>query len=171
MHENTRKSFYIFLSSMLGVLLFLMLQRSVFLIAFLLGVDIGSVSSQALGIVTTAIAVVFGAWYGVWLGLVWYSAVYEEGTVRGMLSSLAGSFRGRRANADAWDLDDLVLLGKQSETQKPETSLVYFEKNTVQFGGEPISARAVHTQHIPISTRKRTVKTGTRRKQVAKSTV
>lgn len=170
MHENTRKSFYIFLSSMLGVLLFLMLQRSAFLIAFLLGADIGSVQSQALGVVTTAIAVVFGAWYGVWLGLVWYSAVYEERTVNSIFGSLARNIRERKSQAEAWDLDDLVALDNNTE-ESPETSLLYFEKNTVQFGGEPVSARAVHTQHIPVSTKKRTVKTGVRKNRTPRMVV
>ena len=167
MHENTRKSFYIFLSSMLGVLLFLMLQRSAFLIAFLLGVNIGSVESQALGVVTTAIAVVFGAWYGVWLGLVWYSAVYEERTVSGMLGSLARTLKGRRNDPEAWDLDELVALGKNAEVPS-EAGLLYFEKNTVQFGGDPVSARSVHAQHIPVTTKKRVTRTGVRKGQATK---
>lgn len=66
MGENTRKSFYIFLTMVLGVLLFLMLQRAAFLVAFLAGVDVGSLSSEALGAVTSVIALVFGAWYGIW---------------------------------------------------------------------------------------------------------
>ncbi len=147
---------------MLGILLFLMLQRSAFLVLFLLGADIGSMESQALGIVTTAIAVVFGAWYGVWLGLVWYSAVYEERTINGMLSSLLRVLKFKRTNSEAWDLDELVAMG-QSSSEKPKTSLIYFEKNTVQFGGEPVPAHSVHTQHIPISARKSSVKAGSRK--------
>ena len=86
MNENTRKSFYIFLAMVLGVLLFLMVQRAAFIAAFLLGADISSLYAQALGVITTAVAVSFGAWYGVWLGLIWYAAIYEDRTAQSMAS-------------------------------------------------------------------------------------
>jgi hypothetical protein len=47
------------------------------------------------------------------------------------------------------------------------TRLEYFESNTVQFGGEPVSAGSVHAQHIPVSTKK----AAPVRKSVRKSTV
>lgn len=61
MSENTRKSFYIFLAMVLGVLLFLMVQRAIFIAAYLFGADIASLSAQAISVLTTAIAVAFGA--------------------------------------------------------------------------------------------------------------
>lgn len=166
MHENTRKSFYIFLTMVLGVLLFLMIQRSIFLVAFLLGADVGSVQSEALGVVTTAIAVVFGAWYGVWLGLLWYAAVYEEGSMRGMLHTLWLKRRKSPEPVGSWNLDDLVTgvvdLSKGVD-------LMYFEKNTVKFGGEPVSASAVHTQHVPVTHKKKS--TVTKKTPVRRSVV
>ena len=94
MAETTRKSFYIFLSTFLGVLLFLMLDRTAFLIAFIAGADITSLPVLALEYVTSMIAIAFGAWYGIWLGLVWYTAVYEERTTQGVYGWLKGFGRG-----------------------------------------------------------------------------
>lgn len=145
MHENTRKSFYIFLTMVLGVLLFLMLQRAAFLIAFLAGADVGSLPAQALSIVTSAIAVAFGSWYGIWLGIVWYAAVYEERTVRSMFGWLR---QGSGKTVDgSWQIDDLVAM-ETVGTGRDSEKLEFFEANTVKFGGNPVSGR---TTHVPVA--------------------
>lgn len=146
MQENTRKSFYIFLSMFLGVVLFLMLQRTAFLIAFLAGADITALPVMALEYVTSVVALVFGAWYGIWLGLVWYSAVYEERTTRGFVGWLTGMGKQGRAAATpdgAWEFDDLVAVS--SEDARGKEQLEYFEANTVKFAGSsPVAASRIH---------------------------
>lgn len=141
MSETTRKSFYIFLSTFLGVLLFLMLDRAAFLIAFIAGADITSVQVLVLEYVTSMIAVAFGAWYGIWLGLVWYTAVYEEKTTRGVYGWMRG-FRGGVSQAGqegSWEIDDLVTV--TSNDSKGREKLDYFEANTVKFaGGSPVAS-------------------------------
>jgi hypothetical protein len=81
------KSFYLLLCALLGILLFLVLQRAVSLIYYLLldndfntfSLGMSLVQLQALNYTTIFIAVVVGAWYGLWLGLHWYHVVYEAG--------------------------------------------------------------------------------------------
>lgn len=121
-----------------------MLQRAAFLIAFLAGSNVGSIEAQALGVVTSVIAISFGAWYGIWLGLMWYAAVYEEGSVRSMFHWLRTSSAGQgNANAEAWELDELVVLDKKS-AGVDVTKLEYFEANTVKFGSNAISSGVSH---------------------------
>lgn len=106
MSENTRKSFYIFLAMVLGVLLFLMVQRAAFIAAYVLGANITSLGAQAVGVLTTAIAVAFGAWYGVWLGLIWYAAVYEERSTQ----SVAGYVYRRFLSPSGAETDEFVAV-------------------------------------------------------------
>lgn len=169
MHENTRKSFYVFLSMVLGVLLFLMLQRAVFLVAFLFGADIGSVSSQALGVVTSMIAAVFGAWYGIWLGLVWYAAVYEDQHVKSMFRWLWDGASPSRRSGQSWEFDDLLNLETGSE--QVGARLEFFEANTVQFGGKAGLLEENEQRHVPVVSRTRTVSKRSPRKTAAKKSV
>lgn len=172
MAETTRKSFYIFLSTFLGVLLFLMLDRAAFLIAFIAGADITSVPVLALEYVTSMIAVAFGAWYGIWLGLVWYAAVYEEKTTRGVYGWMKG-FRGGLAHADqegSWEIDDLVTVS--SNDSKGREKLDYFEANTVKFaGGSPIATSRVQLAPALDTAKPRVVAKRAPRKTTAKKVV
>jgi hypothetical protein len=171
MSETTRKSFYIFLSTFLGVLLFLMLDRAAFLIAFIAGVDITSVPVLALEYVTSMIAVAFGAWYGIWLGLVWYAAVYEEKTTQGVYGWMKG-FRGGLRQVEqtgSWEIDDLVTVS--SNDAKGREKLDYFEANTVKFaGGAPIATSRVQLAPA-LDTVKPKVAKRAPRKTTAKKTV
>ncbi len=131
--SESRKSLYVFLCSLLGVMLFMMLQKSALLLltlllnaqgeqASLIGSDI-----QVFDTVTYVLALFFGGWYGVWLGLHWYDIVYENGQggimrnmfshVKGM-SQLAGNRPARPTSErpsqsvprhePRWQFDDLV---------------------------------------------------------------
>ncbi len=81
------KSFYLFLCSILGVMLFVIIQRAVGLIYLLLltlnyqqfNFGLSMLDLWVLNYLTYVAAVLFGAWYGIWLGLHWYRIVYEEG--------------------------------------------------------------------------------------------
>lgn len=168
MHENTRKSFYIFLTMVLGVLLFLMLQRAAFLVAFLVGADITSLTAQALAIVTTAISLMFGAWYGIWLGLVWYAAVYEERTTRSIVGWIRQSTSGKTKDG-SWEIDDLVALEKTPNGNNPP-KLRFFEENTVRFGGTAAQG-AEPKRSVPVMAKAKTSAKRPPRKPATRKTV
>ncbi|MBL8031627.1 MAG: hypothetical protein JNK33_04875 [Candidatus Doudnabacteria bacterium] len=172
MSETTRKSFYIFLSTFLGVLLFLMLDRAAFLIAFIAGADITSLPVLALEYVTSMIAVAFGAWYGIWLGLVWYSAVYEEQTTKGVYGWMRGlrNSTARASQEGSWEIDDLVTVS--SNDSKGREKLDYFEANTVKFaGGAPVATSRVQLAPELGTLKPRTVAKRAPRKTAARKTV
>lgn len=100
MYGGVKKSVYLFLSSILGVLLFLILHRlSVFI--YLLLVSYGIVGGGpswsymqflAFDYATLLISLLFGSWYGIWLGNFWYEQVYEKGEWRGMLAHMRSRY-------------------------------------------------------------------------------
>ncbi len=81
-----RKALYLFLSSLLGMLLLLMFHRAVFVIYDILGSFYPNCSwfnwslptIFTLDFLTMLVAMFIGGWYGVWLGLNWYHMIYEE---------------------------------------------------------------------------------------------
>jgi len=81
------KALYILLCALLGGLLFLVLQRSAALIVYILlttnyqGYSFGlnPYQFQLLDWGSLVLAMLFGFWYGTWLGLHWYDLVYGEG--------------------------------------------------------------------------------------------
>ena len=136
------------------MLLFILLQRSLFLLAFLAGVDVLSFDFQRLDYFTFVLATFFGLWYGIWLGLHWYTAVYEEMSVTGALSGLFRFF-GRRSRpafsqsrTSSWNLDDLVnMKSVQPNRSATGPSLEVFESETIAIGsGLPVHADSVHSQ-------------------------
>lgn len=86
-----KKSVYIFLSSLLGVLLFLVLHRAlIFIYLLLLTTGLFHWSSfysylnfMAVDYVTLFLAMIAGSWYGIWLGEYWYRQTYEIGSGQG----------------------------------------------------------------------------------------
>lgn len=102
------KSLYIFLCSLLGMLLFYIIHRAVALIwVSLIQYDpiynLGFDGLQQLGfyLMTSVAAILIGGWYGVWLGLYWHELVYERRhdemerkRVRPFLPSVVPSFKG-----------------------------------------------------------------------------
>ncbi len=85
--RHAAKSFYLFMCAILGALLFSVLQRALTLIyLLLLNSDSArfsfGLSDDTLIIInysTLIMAIIFGFWYGIWLGLYWYKVVYEDG--------------------------------------------------------------------------------------------
>lgn len=86
MTNAKRKALYLFLTSLLGILLLLMFHRSLFVIYDILGgffptnpfFDVRSEVIFTLDFFTMIVAMFLGGWYGVWLGLDWYKMIYEE---------------------------------------------------------------------------------------------
>ena len=90
-----KKSLYIFLASLLGVMLFLVLHRvAVFFYLYLLAGGYITTGLEyyeflALDYFSLTITLMLGAWYGIWLGLHWYEKVYEENSHGGLVHHLA----------------------------------------------------------------------------------
>lgn len=90
---SVKKSLYIFLTALLGSLLFLVLHRlGVFAYMIVIyynyqkfGFGMSMLDIMALDYLTLIIALLLGAWYGIWLGLGWFEAVYEGGGHAGFL--------------------------------------------------------------------------------------
>lgn len=134
-----KKSFYIFLTSLLGVLLFLILHRIfVFIYLFLVAnyfllTDFNYLQFLAWDYFTLVIVLMLGAWYGVWLGLYWYKLVYEDASHGGLVSHISKRIFTKKPKnltskmlavkekleKDLWELEDL--------TQVSQTPSVYVE--------------------------------------------
>lgn len=90
MEITRRKALYLFLSSLLGMILVLMFHRSVFVIYEILGdffprqqwLNLPYYHIAVADFLTMLLAMFIGGWYGIWLGLHWYKLVYEDRRVR-----------------------------------------------------------------------------------------
>jgi hypothetical protein len=90
METTKRKALYIFLSSILGILLFLMFHRALFVIYEILGnfysttawLHLPFRTIALIDFLTFIVALFIGGWYGIWIGLNWYKMVYEERGVK-----------------------------------------------------------------------------------------
>lgn len=123
-----KKSLYLFLSSLLGVMLFLVLHRSiVFIYLYLLTqgylvTGLTYLQFLVFDYFTLTLTLLFGAWYGIWLGVYWYEKVYVEGSHPGFVAHMSGKFMYRkskgleskmshikeRLETDLWQLEDLA---------------------------------------------------------------
>lgn len=89
-----KKSFYIFTCSLLGALLFLIIDRIiVFLYLFFVSTGYLASSFDYLSFLlvdyfTLIMVLMFGGWYGVWLGMNWFSMVYENETHGGLVDHI-----------------------------------------------------------------------------------
>lgn len=90
MEITRKKALYLFLSSLLGMILVLMFHRSVFLIYDMLGdffprqqlLNLPYYYVAVADFTTLLLAMFIGGWWGIWLGLNWYKMVYEDRHVR-----------------------------------------------------------------------------------------
>lgn len=123
-----KKSLYIFLSSLMGVMLFLVLHRvGIFIYLYLItqGYVVSSwsyVQFLVFDYFTLTLTLLFGAWYGIWLGVFWYDKVYVEGSHSGFVAHISNKFMSRksrgleskmshikeRLETDLWQLEDLA---------------------------------------------------------------
>lgn len=107
MNQSKRKALYVFLTTLLGVLMFLMLHRAIFVIYDILAgfypinplFDVSSSIVAGADFITMIVAVILGGWYGVWLGLDWYRMIYEErGVTRWFHGFLPHNLRRERSH-------------------------------------------------------------------------
>jgi len=124
-----KKSFYIFLTSLLGLLLFFILHRIVvfFYLYMLAGgyltTDMTYYQFLVLDYATLFVVMALGVWYGIWLGMYWFRKVYEEGSHGGFVHQIKMSYFGgrtpktlekkivavrQRLESDLWQLEDLA---------------------------------------------------------------
>ena len=123
-----KKSFYIFLTSILGVLLFLIIDRiAVFIYLYYLATQVltsglGYYQFLALDYFSLVVLLLLGAWYGIWLGLYWFNKVYEEGSHKGFVNHISENVFFRkpktlgskmsnikdRLEKDLWQLEDIA---------------------------------------------------------------
>lgn len=111
-----RRPTYIFLSALLGMLLFLILHRVV--VFFVMAGIYFNAAEGFLGLnylqflawdyLTLILVLMLGAWYGIWVGSYWYDKVYETKIHGGFLSHLVGLRRQELKREDLGQkLDEL----------------------------------------------------------------
>jgi hypothetical protein len=124
-----KKSLYLFLTGLLGMLLFAIVCQVVFFIYIYMlgsGVVVASMNyGQIFGgeYFILIIMLLLGAWYGIWLGLYWFEKVYEQRSHKGFVHHLATNyFPGARPKTpeskmaevrerleeNLWQLEDLA---------------------------------------------------------------
>ncbi len=120
---------YLFLTAVLGTLLFLIVHQVAFFIYIYMlatGVLSANFSYEQFLVIeyfSMTICLMLGAWYGIWLGLYWYQKVYEEKSHRGFVHHFSANYfpgfkpkalEGRMAEVkerleeNLWQLEDLA---------------------------------------------------------------
>lgn len=95
-----KKSLYVFLSSLLGTMLFLLLHRLFMYFYYKIsivnpGMFFGKLTYLdilALDLFTLLLALLLGLWYGIALGLKWYELVYESRAYKGVADNFVSKF-------------------------------------------------------------------------------
>lgn len=141
---NAKKSLYLFMSSMLGVLLFLILHRLVvFFYLVIMGVGgtfmpggYSQLVFLTVDFLTLILALILGGWYGIWVGMYWYEQVYEKGSHAGLIGYLWQKYWPRKSYGyalgtkiaeaqkrlanDMWELEGLVSHVPLEATEPPQ---------------------------------------------------
>jgi hypothetical protein len=126
--HSAGKAFYILLCAILGATLFIIIQRALALVYYLLlntnyntySFGMSAAQLQTLDLATVSAAVFFGLWYGVWLGLHWYQVVYEEGH-GGLFHGFRGGWRHKEQVKQSV-VTKSVNASSAPVTVKPSTS-------------------------------------------------
>jgi hypothetical protein len=139
-----KKAFYIFLSSLLGVLIFLILHRAIiFIYLYLVSGGYFADSFNYWNFlfwdyITLIFSLMLGAWYGIWLGMSWHEAVYVQKNHGGFVEHLASHYwlGGRpknletkiitvkqRLDKDLSQLEDLAKADTAVEVVKPQAKV------------------------------------------------
>jgi len=129
MNTSKRKALYIFLSSILGFLLFTMFHRAVIVIYEIFGNFYPTTSWLHLSYKTLALldfgtfllALFFGGWYGVWIGLNWYKLIYEDREVKTWFHGFV-PHHWRKSRSHSEQLHVVSPLGEKA--MKPKTKTV-----------------------------------------------
>jgi hypothetical protein len=98
MPNGAKKAFYLFLTSLLGVFLFLILHRVVFFLYLymigqgLIGTSMDYYQMLLFEYFSLIICLMLGSWYGIWLGIYWFEKVYEEKSHGGFVHHLSKNY-------------------------------------------------------------------------------
>lgn len=144
MFRDAKKALYVFLCGILGSLLFLIIQRSLLLIVLVVfltnpqaGNWLGGITLSDFWVIDTlslVLALGLGGWYGVWLGIYWYSVVYEKQVFPGFVQSISEKFKApvlpvsfsgkkvapvKNPYADFWEADELLAKRNMPQIEEP----------------------------------------------------
>lgn len=164
---GSKKALYVYLCSFLGMLLFLIIHRSVFFFFyFLLDIDYTTFSLgfdpfdiQAFDMATLLISLFLGGWYGVWLGMNWYDLVYGSGYT-GLLYASKYWWKGFMPQPESHALAAAQSHDLMKPADGPHGGLpTSFNKNvarTMMPASRPVSAsaRPTHKIKIPITSKR-----------------
>lgn len=147
-----KQSFYIFLCALLGMMLFLLIQRSLFLIGYLVfGVAILDASFIFWDRWTFVFALFFGMWYGIWIGLHWHRVIYQDRVEPGVMSRVRTWLSPQPSEGSTWNLQELIT----SKAKDYGGGIEIFERD--------IAVRAPLSAHVAP---RRTVRTAATKKVV-----
>jgi hypothetical protein len=144
MRKTVIKSLYLFLCSILGMVLLTMLHRAIFVLyELLLTINYGKYSFgmsegfiMALDFFTLVIALFFGGWYGTALGLDWYARIYgvnSEYTGGLFHGFVPHNWRGAKSSVNK----PSISTASKTMTSKPTVSVTPSATST--------------TVHVPVS--------------------
>ncbi len=141
MEITRRKALYVFLSSILGMLLFTMFHRAVFVIYEILGnffpvfslLHLPFRTMAILDFTTFLLALFVGGWYGVWIGMNWYKMIYED---RGVNTWFHGfvphHWRKTKSKKKNTDLDFINSIAEKAKARSMPKKIVVTSSQTRQ---------------------------------------
>lgn len=116
MPKQSKKALYLFLCSVLGVIMFTFMHQAFWVIYVALA-RLGYLPQidpiNPLPALSLVAAFLVGMWYGIWLGLYWYEIVYERAQAKWFYAF--GGNRGRSSRGQAEDQEPLERLPWQSQ--------------------------------------------------------
>lgn len=157
-NNGFQKSLYIFLSSLLGMLLFLIIHRlAVFCLLMLQSsgnklftLNMPYLEFLAWDYFSLLLTLLGGAWYGIWVGSYWYEKVYNECSHLGLVSHISENYWPKTTSysdvkskisevkktihAELWQLEDLnkTLSKEFAARKKPEAKKKIVKRRTLK---------------------------------------
>ena len=123
--KSSKKSLYLLLCAILGMILFVIVQQAALLLLTILmmnqlsAIDLAPAQSAMFDSLTYLLAMFFGAWYGIWLGLHWYEIVYEQGR-KGVFHAFLGRLAG--GNKDAKSVEEKTPIMARPQPQPKQAA-------------------------------------------------
>ena len=121
MKNSSFKALYVFMTSLLGILLFGLIHRALFIIYDILGdfypkfsiLNASASTVQILDFFSLLLVIFLGGWYGVWLGFHWFHVVYEDEKFNKIFHGLSASRYFRSGNTS-----------NKMQTEKTQTGMM-----------------------------------------------
>ena len=157
MRKAASKALYLFLCAILGMVLFVMLQRAIlFLYNLLIFVDstyaFGMSSAAILGLdfFTLLLALFLGGWYGTMMGIDWYAMIYgpnaevQAGLFHGFLPH---NWRGKKARKGSAKSQSTKLASAMSAVAAAPAAISTTVKVPVQEAVKE-AAKVIHREAV-----------------------